>query len=370
MAAVILLVAFILALTLFGPVLEILLVALLLAIILSYPIRALARRRRLSYTQATALVSVVYLSLGTLVLALAVVPTIRFVVDLVGAAVPFIEGLVSSLGARAPEEGLLANPAIAEAIANLEYLAEPLGAIAGAAVAFVGGIVAAIGNLVGVALIASVVAITFLFEAPAVLRSLVGAFPPSHRREIRILMVSMYDVWKRYFRATILCGATIGALTLVQLLLMGIPGAFLIGLFAAVVSVVPIVGGFIALVPIGLAPLLYGSTVLEMDRLSLALLTVAINLVLQFIMWNVLDAIIVGRTVNISVTMTIVLVAVGAEVGGMIGAYIAVPITVIASDVASYVVKKIHGGDPYPGVPEPHFVSGDSNAAPPPGARR
>ena len=371
-AAVILIIALVFAVTLFAPVFQVLLVALLLALILSFPIRLLTRRTRLSYTWATAIVSIAYLVLSTLVLLLAVVPTMRFVSDLIGAAVPFIQGLASSLGTRLSEPGSTPSPPIGEAISSLEPVTTLLGGIAASVLAFIGGLVGSLVDLLGIVALASIVAITFLFEAPSILRSLMGTFAPDHRREIRILIASAYDTWKNYFRATIICGATIGAMTLVQLLLMGIPGAVLIGLFAAIISVVPIVGGFIALIPIALAPLLYGSTTLVMDRVTLAFLTVAINLVLQFFMWNGLDAIIVGKTVQISITLTIVLVAIGVEIGGMIGAYVAVPVAVIAGQLASYLMRKLRGGDPYPGVPEPHFVVADEPDADlsPPDERR
>jgi putative heme transporter len=141
------------------------------------------------------------------------------------------------------------------------------------------------------------------------------------------------------------------------LLVMGIPGAVAIGVFTAVVSVVPILGGFIALIPIGLAPLIEGSTVLQVDRLTLVLLVVGVNLVIQLIMWNALQPLILGNAVSLSVSVVILVVAIGTVLGGLLGAFIAVPVAAVFREVAIYALRKIRGGDPYPDVPEPAFVA-------------
>jgi predicted PurR-regulated permease PerM len=282
-AAIVLLVALVFAATLVRPILVAAILAAILAFLLSYVIRTIARHTRASYPLAVALVSIAYLVIGTLALFAVGVPTARFFGDLAAGARPTIESFVTFLASYTPEQGWVTLPATGERV-NLDFVLAPLSDLvrsggtpnlrdlASPALALVGGTAATLGSLIGIILIADVLAITFLFEAPAAGRAALRACPPNHRRELGILALAIQSIWAGYFRATIVCGALLGALTAIQLLLMGIPGAFVIGAFTAIVSVVPIIGGFIALVPIGLAPLIDGSTVLPLDRWSLALL--------------------------------------------------------------------------------------------------
>ena len=367
--ALLLLVAFVVAATLVTPILTATILAAILAFLLSYPTRELTRRTRLGFIGAAALVAVAYLLFGAFVLFAVIIPALGFFDDLVVQAATTLQDFGAFLATYTPEQGWLVNPETGERIVNLNFLLQPLSDLVqggdlsqlrdltSQVLTVVGGAAMTLSSLIGILLVASVLGIAFLLQASGAIRSALRALRPDHRREAAILIAFVETIWSDYFRATLVCGALMGALTAVQLLIMGITGALLIGAFTAIVSIVPIIGGFVALIPIGLAPLALGSTVLQVDRLTLVLLVVGINLFLQLIMWNALQPLIIGNAVTLSVTVIMLVVAIGTALGGMLGAFIAVPVAAVAREVAVYLLRKIRGGDPYPGISEPAFAA-------------
>ncbi len=115
----------------------------------------------------------------------------------------------------------------------------------------------------------------------------------------------------------ILMGA-IGAATGIAYTLLGLPGALLLGLIAALTEAIPIVGPLLGAIP----AILVAATVSP----ELAVVVALIYLVLQLIEGNVLVPIVMRNTIGISPLLVLFSLLVGAEVGGLLGAFLAVPI--------------------------------------------
>ena len=114
----------------------------------------------------------------------------------------------------------------------------------------------------------------------------------------------------------ILMGA-IGVATGVAYTLLGLPGALLLGMIAALTEAIPIVGPLLGAIP----AILVAATVSP----ELALVVALIYLVLQLIEGNVLVPIVMRNTIGISPLLVLFSLLVGAEVGGLLGAFLAVP---------------------------------------------
>lgn len=114
----------------------------------------------------------------------------------------------------------------------------------------------------------------------------------------------------------ILMGA-IGVATGVAYTLLGLPGALLLGMIAALTEAIPIVGPLLGAIP----AILVAATVSP----ELALVVALIYVVLQLIEGNVLVPIVMRNTIGISPLLVLFSLLVGAEVGGLLGAFLAVP---------------------------------------------
>jgi predicted PurR-regulated permease PerM len=121
-----------------------------------------------------------------------------------------------------------------------------------------------------------------------------------------------------WVRGQLILMSFMGVTTGLAYALLGLPGALLLGLIAALTEAIPIVGPLLGAIP----AILVAATVSP----ELALVVALIYVVLQLVEGNVLVPIVMRNTVGISPLLVLFSLLVGAEVGGLLGAFLAVPI--------------------------------------------
>ena len=130
-----------------------------------------------------------------------------------------------------------------------------------------------------------------------------------------------------WVRGQLILMGSIGAAIASACALLGVPGALLLGLIAALAEAIPIVGPILGAVP----AVLVAATVSP----QLALVVAAICLVFQLIESNVLVPMVMRNTIGISPLLVLFSLLVGAAVGGLLGAFLAVPIAASVEIVLS-----------------------------------
>jgi predicted PurR-regulated permease PerM len=115
----------------------------------------------------------------------------------------------------------------------------------------------------------------------------------------------------------ILMGA-IGVAMGIAYTLLGLPGALLLGLIAAITEAIPIVGPLLGAIP----AVLVAATVSP----ELAVIVAIVYVVLQFLEGSVLVPMVMRNTIGISPLLVLVSLLIGATVGGFVGAFLAVPV--------------------------------------------
>ncbi|MBN1284033.1 MAG: AI-2E family transporter [Anaerolineae bacterium] len=205
-----------------------------------------------------------------------------------------------------------------------------------------------------------------LLDIPRAYNAFFDWIPKPYHREYALLLERIIDVWNGFFRGQVIIGFVIGLLTWLQLVLMGIPGAEMIAVFTGIVSLIPTVGGLAALIPMALVPLLQGSAVFpDMQRGTLVLLVLGINLVMQQVIWNVVAPKILGEAVALPLPVILVGIFIGTAVGGILGAFLISPILGTIKVLLDYTFKKLGNVDPYPDEPEPALLHNGLFAPPP-----
>ncbi len=119
---------------------------------------------------------------------------------------------------------------------------------------------------------------------------------------------------------------TVGVVTGTAYLLLGLPGALLLGLIAALSEAIPIVGPLLGAIP----AILVAATVSP----ELALVVAALYLIIQLVEGSVLVPLVMRNTVGISPLLVLLSLLIGSTVGGLVGALLAVPV-VAASEMTS-----------------------------------
>ena len=158
----------------------------------------------------------------------------------------------------------------------------------------------------------------WLVEHARLQRYLLAYIPADGRagaREAWNEIESRLGLWVR--GQLILMGA-MGAATGIAYTLLGLPGALLLALIAALMEAIPIVGPLLGAIP----AVLVATTVSP----QLAVAVAGVYIVLQLLEGSVLVPHVMRNAVGISPLLVLLSLLVGAAAGGLVGAFLAVPV--------------------------------------------
>lgn len=384
--AVILVVAGVYALTLLSPVIQLLTLTFIITFMMYMPSAWLAKRLRLPWTAAVASVYGGFVLL-VVVLLLTIVPTlVAGLNNLVVEAGFRYEELIEQAERYRYEQGIvevggvefdlnfivqpLRDFVLASADASdsapenagstvemleqfdevarqqtLRDFANIIGQITGVLASTVTGVLGFVITL----LLSVFLSLLILIDLPRTRAAAMRMVPRDYHREYTLLMERIYRVWIGFMRGELAIGLLIGVVTWLQLRVMGIESAGTLALLVGFISLIPTLGGFLALIPLTIVPLLSGSTVfVDWPPGTVALAVVTVNLIVSQLIWNVIAPSILGEAVNLPLPVIIIGVFIGGALGGILGAFLVVPIMGTLSVLLAYVLSKLTLRDPYP----------------------
>ena len=214
------------------------------------------------------------------------------------------------------------------------------------------GSLGAIGSALTTAVLALVLAFFFLKDGPNFLpwlRTWIGASTGTHVEELsdRVWTALGQYVWSQAAVAFI-DGLFIG----LGVWALGVPFALPIAVLTFFGGFVPIVGAFVAGAIATLVALVSGGVWTAVGVL-------AIVLVVQQLEGNVMQPILVGRTLKIHPAVVLASVALGATLFGIVGAFLAVPAVAAFQVIARYTREEL--ATPMPAT-EAHIPTTDATA--------
>jgi predicted PurR-regulated permease PerM len=179
-----------------------------------------------------------------------------------------------------------------------------------------------VGTAVAEAVVALATVLTIVFfwlVEHARIQRYVLAFLPADRRG------GARDAWNEietrlglWVRGQLILMAAIGFASGTAYAILGLPGALLLGLIAAITEAIPIIGPLLGAIP----AVLVAATISP----ELAVVVALVYVVLQFLEGSVLVPMVMRNTVGISPLLVLTSLLIGAAVGGFVGALLAVPI--------------------------------------------
>jgi predicted PurR-regulated permease PerM len=176
---------------------------------------------------------------------------------------------------------------------------------------------AAVQTAVSVATLLTIV-FFWLLEHARMQRYILAYLPADRRAGVR-------DAWNEvetrlglWVRGQLTLMGVMGVATGIAYTLLGVPGALLLGLIAALTEAIPIIGPLLGAVP----AILVAATVSP----QLALIVAGVYVVIQLIEGSVLVPLIMRNTIGISPLLVLVSLLIGGAVGGLVGAFLAVPV--------------------------------------------
>jgi predicted PurR-regulated permease PerM len=163
-----------------------------------------------------------------------------------------------------------------------------------------------------------------------------------------------------YLRGQIVLMIIVGVVFTIVWLIMGIPGALVLGVLAGLFTLVPDVGPFIAVSLAAGVALLEGSTwgpLADLPNFWVAGIVVASYLVLINLKNFFLRPIIMGRSVHMNEGLIFVVIIVATILEGIIGALLVVPVLASVVVIAGYVQRRVLGLPPFEDDGSMQFVA-------------
>jgi predicted PurR-regulated permease PerM len=187
----------------------------------------------------------------------------------------------------------------------------------------------------------------FLSQWPVIRDWLLNLAPPPYRPEIRELYNRIKRVWMAYLRGQIVLMVIVGAVFTLAWLILGIPGALVLGLVAGLFTLVPDVGPFLAMVLAAGVALLEGSTWIPLSNFWVAGIVVIVYLFLINLKNFFLRPYIMGRSVHMNEALIFVAIIIATILKGILGALLVVPLLATAVIIAGYVQRRVLGLPPF-----------------------
>ncbi|RME70100.1 MAG: AI-2E family transporter [Chloroflexi bacterium] len=326
----------------FSVVLSPLVVAVIIAYLLNSPVNWLTRRTPLSRGLAAALVYIGFLLLLAMIPTLAAPLVIQQVRQIDFDIQKFTDNLTEAMDYRVSVGGLPVNLnlLIEPVTGSLGEMFSPLASwAADIAVGIAGGFIWAIFIFV--------VGFYLLLDADRFSDWLDSWIPPDYAEEFTALRREIGNVWRSYFIGQMTLALIVGVIIGGATALLGIRSAFLLGVVAALLELIPnwgySISGFIGI----MFAYFQGSTYIPLPNWAFALLVGGF----YFLMWqidtNYLVPRIIGHRLRLSPAVVIVGIIAGASVGGALGLLLAAPTIATIRVLGSYLYRRLLDLEPY-----------------------
>lgn len=169
----------------------------------------------------------------------------------------------------------------------------------------------AVSTLVGLGTIA-VLTLFLLLESPSLQRAVLASMRPARARRVARTYREATRSVTGYMLGNACTSVIAGVVVFVTLVLLGVPYPLLLGLWVALVDLLPLVGGLLAGVPVVI--------VAAFHSLPAGIVMLVVFVVYQQVENHVLNPVIMSRTVRLNPLWVLLAVLVGATLGGRVGA--------------------------------------------------
>jgi predicted PurR-regulated permease PerM len=321
---------------------------LLLATILWPPVRFMRKRIPNALAAAIALLGLLVVVVGLVaVLAPQVTSQAQDLVDRASAGLSSLQGWIAGPPFNMGPDALggLVDKGIKELQNNSQQ-------IAGVVIGSLG----AIGSAIVTFVLALVLCFFFLKDGPRFLPWLRGWIGSSTGAHFAVISDRVWTALGQYVWSQAAVALVDGVFIGVGVWLLGVP-------FALPIAVLTFFGGFVPIVGAFVAGAIATLVALVSNGVWTAVAVLAIVLVVQQLEGNVMQPILVGRTLKIHAAVVLTSVALGGTLFGIVGAFLAVPAVAVFQVIARYVREQLQQPADPPAAPA---ESGAGSESPPP----
>lgn len=176
---------------------------------------------------------------------------------------------------------------------------------------------------------------------------LIGLAPAEYSDEMRELYNRLRKVWMAYLRGQIVLMVVVGIVFTIAWVIIGIPGALVLGMAAGFFTLIPDVGPFIAMVLAFGVALLEGSSWIPLSNAWVAGIVIVVYLVLINLKNFFLRPYIMGRSLHMNEALIFIAILTATILEGIMGALLVVPVMASTVVIFEYLRRRILGLPPF-----------------------
>ena len=187
----------------------------------------------------------------------------------------------------------------------------------------------------------------FMSEWPKMRVGMIEIAPPAYHDDMRELYRRVRDVWMAYLRGQIVLMIIVGIVFTIAWIIMGIPGALVLGVIAGLFTLVPDVGPFLAAILAMSVALLEGSSWITLPNFWVAGIVFIVYLVLINLKNFWLRPYIMGRSVHMNEALIFIAIMIATILEGIMGALLVVPVLASTMIILEYLRRRVLGLSPF-----------------------
>ncbi len=202
----------------------------------------------------------------------------------------------------------------------------------------------------------------FMSEWPHLRDWMIDFAPDAYHDDMRELYKRLRNVWMAYLRGQIVLMVVVGIVFTIAWVIIGIPGALVLGVLAGLFTLIPDVGPFLAAALAIAVALLEGSTWIRlsdsssMNNLLVALIVLVTYLILINLKNFFLRPIIMGRSLHMNEGLIFIAIMIATILEGIMGALLIVPLLASVIVIMEYLRRRVLGMEPFADDGEKQFV--------------
>ena len=197
----------------------------------------------------------------------------------------------------------------------------------------------------------------FMSEWPLIRVRMLELAPPAYHDDMRELYRRVRNVWMAYLRGQIVLMIIVGIVFTIAWIIMGIPGALVLGVIAGLFTLVPDVGPFLAAILAMAVALLEGSSWIPLSNFWVAGIVLATYLVLINLKNFWLRPYIMGRSVHMNEALIFIAIMIATILEGIMGALLVVPVLASVVVIVEYLRRRVLGLPPFEDDGSKQFVA-------------
>ena len=206
---------------------------------------------------------------------------------------------------------------------------------------------AAVSTLVAIATIAILTFFTML-ESPRMWQGFLGVLRPRTSARLRRVVDETIRSVTGYMGGNFLTSIVAGVISGTTLAILGVPFALLLGVFVALVDLLPLVGGLLAGVPVVVIAVIHSFTA--------GIVMLIVFLVYQQIENHILNPIVMSKTVRLNPFWVLIAVLVGATLGGRVagglGSFVGALVGIPFGGAIQVIIRELRKGPDAEVTPE------------------